>query len=149
MIWGESKVVVKPDGLAIDNRKMEVSVEGSVVGAEVADINRDGSPEVYIFVVSEGSGSYGSLVAFSANRKKSLSDIYLPPLLEDKINNKGYMGHDSFHIEEGRLVRRFPLYQEGDPNCCPSGGDRRLEYRLVAGEAGWKLELIKSETVKK
>ena len=52
--------------------------KGSVSGAEVADPNADGSPKVY--VTSAGSGSYGSLVAYAANHRKSLSEIVLPPL---------------------------------------------------------------------
>lgn len=27
------------------------------------------------------------------------------------------------------LVQRFPVYREGDPNCCPTGGLRRLFFR--------------------
>ena len=55
----------------------------------MADINEDGSPELYIYVKSAGSGSYGSLAAYSANRRKSLSEIYLPPLTDDKALSQG------------------------------------------------------------
>ena len=51
-------------------------------GVSMVDINADGSPEIYVYVTSAGSGSYGSLVAYSANRRKSLSEIYLPPIAE-------------------------------------------------------------------
>jgi len=39
------------------------------------------------------------------------------------------------------LVQRFPVYKTGDTNSEPTGGMRQLQYRLVAGEAGWILEV--------
>ena len=73
-------LTIAPSGLAIDNSVMTKEVDGHVVLAEVADLDANGSPEIYVYVQSAGSGSYGSLIAFSANRKKSLSEIYLPPV---------------------------------------------------------------------
>ena len=141
-----NQLTITPSGLEIVNRVIKQEIDGSVTGAEVADINADGSPEIYVYVNSAGSGSYGRLVAYSANHKKSLSDIYLPSLEYDKKNSIGYMGHDEFAIIENRFVRRFPVYNEGDANCCPTGGIRLLEYKLISGEASWKLELVKSST---
>ena len=60
------------------------SISTPVAGAEVADINWDGSPEIYVYVTSASSGSYGSLVAYLANRRKSLSEIHLPPSLRKR-----------------------------------------------------------------
>jgi hypothetical protein len=92
-------------------------------------------------VTSAGSGSYGSLVAYAANRKKSLTEIYLPPMQDDPKASKGYMGHDEFAVIENSLARRFPLYKEGDTNGKPSGGMRQIQYKLKAGEAGWILKV--------
>ena len=132
-------VRIGPSGLAIDNSTVRKEVDGQVVGAEVADLNVDGSPEIYVYVQSAGSGSYASLVAYSANKKKSLSEIYLPPITDDSRAAKGYMGHDEFRVVESTLVRRFPVYREGDTNAKPTGGMRQIQYKLVAGEAGWIL----------
>ena len=134
-----NQLTITPSGLEIVNRVMKQEIDGRVTGAEVADINADGSPEIYVYVTSAGSGSYGTLVAYSANNKKSLSEIYLHPLK----NDQGYMGHDEFMVIENRLVRRFPVYKEGDANCCPKGGMRQLEYKLIAGEASWQLKLVR------
>jgi hypothetical protein len=132
---------IVPSGLEIDNSPIKRTINGTVTGAEVADLNADGSPEIYVYVTSAGSGSYGSLVAYSANRRKSLSDIYLPPLTENKAASKGYMGHDEFAVDERVLVRRFPVYRDTDTNANPTGGTRELHYKLVPGEAGWILKL--------
>ena len=117
------------------------TIEGTVTGAEVADLNVDGSPEIYVYVTSAGSGSYGSLVAYSANRRKSLSEIYLPSVTQDKMASKGYQGHDEFAVLEGVLGHRFPVYRDTDTNARPTGGTRQLQYKLVPGEAGWILKV--------
>ena len=132
-------VTITPSGLAIDNSAMTKEVDGHVVLAEVADLDVDGSPEIYVYVQSAGSGSYASLVAYSANRKKSLSAIHLPPITDDPKASNGYRGHDEFRVVESTLVRRFPVYRDGDTNAKPTGGTRQIQYKLAAGEAGWLL----------
>lgn len=135
-------LVIKPSGLTIDNSVIKKEIDGTVTGAEIADINSDGSPEIYVYVNSVGSGTYGDVVAYSANNKKSLSGIYLPPLADDKKNSQGYMGHDEFSVIETSLARRFPIYKEGDTNNNPSSGTRQMQYKLVSGEASWQLKFV-------
>ena len=137
------RLTITPSGLAIDNSPMTREVDGHVVLAEVADLNVDGSPEIYVYVQSVGSGSYASLVAYSANKKKSLSQIYLPPITDNPKASKGYMGHDEFRVVESTLVRRFPVYRDGDTNAKPTGGTRQIQYKLAAGAAGWVLRADK------
>jgi len=132
-----------PTGLTVDNAPLVRTIDGTVTGAEAADLNLDGSPEIYVYVTSAGSGSYGSLVAYSANRRKSLSEIYLPPVAEQKPAAEGYMGHDEFAVVENTLVRRFPVYRDVDTNARPTGGMRQLKYKLIPREAGWVLHLDK------
>lgn len=135
----ENTVTIKPQGLKASNRPIKRVIFGTVTGVEVADLNTDGSPEVFVFYTSDGSGSYGGLLGFSANNKKSMSEIFLPDLMDDKKASQGYMGHDEFTIVESRLGRRFPLYRSGDANNNPTGGTRVIFYKLMPGEAGWKL----------
>jgi hypothetical protein len=139
-----NKLTIVPSGLEIDNPVIEKDIDGSVTGAEIGDINSDGSPEIYIYVHSAGSGAYGDVVAYSANNKKSLSGIYLPPLTDDKKNSAGYMGHDEFTLVENVLARRFPVYKQGDANANATGGMRDLTYKLTQGEASWVLKLDQS-----
>ena len=139
-----NQLTITPNGLSISNDVIKQEIDGSVTGAEIADLNNDGSPEIYVYITSAGSGSYGSLIAYSANNKKSLSGIYLAPLEDDKKNSVGYMGHDEFTIIENSFARRFPVYNEGDANCCPKGGTRQLQYKLKMGEASWQLKLYNS-----
>lgn len=118
----------------------EVEADGAITGVEVEDLNADGFPEIYVYVTSSGSGSYGSLIAFASNRNRSITPITLASLEdEDARVTKGYMGHDKFLVGEGALVRRFPIYRDGDTNSKPTGGTRQIQYKLKAGEAGWVL----------
>lgn len=130
---------LKTAGLSNDQSELNAELDGVAYRAEVADLDSNGWPEVYVYVASAGSGSYGSLVALAVNNGKSATPIYLPPLEQSPQATEGYMGHDSFAVVENRLVRRFPVYREGDTNAEPSGGTRQLQYRLEAGEAGWLL----------
>jgi len=129
-------VTITPSGLEIDNSPVTRPIEGRVKDAEVADLNVDQSPEIYVYLTSDGGDS---LVALSANKRKSLSDIDLPPLDETPGAAVGYRGRDAFAVGEGRLLRRFPIYQDGDADTDPTGGMRQLQYRLEPGEAGWRL----------
>ena len=120
--------------------EFEVEADGAITGVEVEDLNADGFPEIYVYITSAGSGSYGSLIAFASNRNQSITPITLPSLEdEDVAVTKGYMGHDTFVVGEGALVRRFPVYGESDTNSKPTGGTRQIQYKLEAGEAGWVL----------
>ncbi|MCU0836583.1 MAG: hypothetical protein MUC77_19445 [Chromatiaceae bacterium] len=134
-------VTITPAGLEIDNSPIAVETTGIVTGAEVGDINADGSPEIYVHAVEPGEDRRAVLIAFSANRKKSLSQIYLPPLEDDAANAKGYRGRDEFAVVEGIIARRFPIYPEDATRTEPTGKMRQIQYRLVPGEAGWVLKV--------
>jgi hypothetical protein len=113
------------------------TVNGQVVGAEVADLNGNGQPEVFVFVQSAGSGSYGELVAYAVVKGDALSPIVLQEL--SGAAAQGYQGHDEFSVVEGCLVRRFPIYKPSDSNAKPTGGLRQICYKLFNGEASWIL----------
>lgn len=136
-----NQLKITPTGLTQDNKPAEIEIEGTVSGADIGDLDSNGFPEVYVYVTSAGSGSYGSLVAYAVNNGKSMTPIYLPPITDDAKASKGYMGHDEFALLENVLGQRFPIYKEGDTNSNPLGKFRQLQYKLVAGEAGWVLKL--------
>lgn len=117
-----------------------LEADGTITGIEVDDLDANGYPEIYIYVSSAGSGSYGSLIARASNRNKSLTPIYLPPMTDDPKAAQGYRGHDEFAVVENALIRRFPRYLAADSNAEPTGGMRQIQYHLVAGEATWRLE---------
>jgi hypothetical protein len=113
----------------------------------VADLDGNGFDEIYIIATSAGSGSYGTVLGFASNKDKSLSMINFPQIEENDVNFKGYMGHDTFKIEDQKLVRIFPIYKQGDTNENPTGGRRKLVYGLYPGEAMWQLKVERSENL--
>ncbi len=136
----DGNVVITPTGLEVTNEPVQQPLEGMIVGAEAADLNADGSPEIYVFLQA-GEPARAGLVAYAANRRKSLSQITLPALADDAKNSQGYAGNDELAVVENYLVRRFPLVDAAGK---PTGTTRQLQYRLKPGEAGWQLVLDKA-----
>jgi len=118
-----------------DNQNIQLEIDGQVVNAEIEDLNSDGFPEILIYTMSAGSGSYGNVIGYSVNNGKSISEIYFPEISENKVASNGYMGHDEFAIVETNLARRFPIYKDGDSNNNPTGGTRQIQYKIKDGEA--------------
>ena len=139
---GENTLSIFTFGLEEQEYDEVFDIEGEeVLDAEVEDLNSDGSPELFVYTQSVGSGSYGKVYAFSVNNMKSMSQVYFQPTAENNRINVGYMGHDEFSLVENRLGQRFPIYKEGDTNATPTGGTRQVSYKLVEGEASRKLEV--------
>jgi hypothetical protein len=139
-----NSVTVATTGLEIDKSPWESPADGDVVGAEAGDLDANGSPEIYVYVRSRDPGARGSVVGYAANNRKSLSAINLPSLSDNPAASAGYRGHDEFAIVEQSLARRFPLYAGDGDAAVPTGKTRQLQYKLSAGEAGWRLELVNS-----
>ena len=130
-----NKLSIHPIGLSVDNQTVEHEIEGTVMNAEIGDLNIDGFPEVLVYIQSAGSGSYGSVIGYSVNNGKSMSRIYLPEITENQAASAGYMGHDEFAIVENTFIQRFPIYKPGDINAKPTGGMRQVQYKLKEGES--------------
>ncbi len=136
-----NQLTVYPWGTAPEQTQLVTELDGTAYRAEVADLDANGLPELYVYVSSAGSGSYGSLVAYAIGDANTLSPISLAPLDQTPEAMEGYMGHDEFAVVENTLVRRFPRYIEGDTNAAASGGTRQIQYKLKQSESGWTLVL--------
>lgn len=132
----DKQLIIQPYGLSILNDAFCHDITGyTVTNAEIGDLNLDSYPEVFVYLTSDGSGSYGKLIGYSVNNGKSASQVYLPEIAENSEINSGYMGHDEMAIVENTFCRRFPIYTDGDSNAKPSGGMRQIQYKLVDGES--------------
>lgn len=137
-------LVIQPSGLSVSNEALCHDITGyTVVNAEIGDLNLDSYPEVFVYLTSDGSGSYGKLIGYSVNNGKSVSQVYLPEISENNEVNQGYMGHDEMAIVENTFCQRFPIYKDGDSNASPTGGTRQIQYKLVDGESGRILKIDK------
>lgn len=137
-------LIIQPSGLSISNETLYHDITGyTVVNAEIGDLNIDSYPELFVYLTSDGSGSYGKLIGYSVNNGKSVSQVYLPDISENDEVSKGYMGHDEMAIVENTFCQHFPIYKEGDSNANPTGGIRQIQYKLVDGESSRILKIDK------
>ncbi len=111
----------------------------------IGDLDKNGFEEIYLITTASGSGSYAAIYGFASNQDLSMTPVYVPEISEKDLlpDGKfyGYMGHDSIYTTNNRIYRKYPIYKEGDANCCPSGGDKTISYYLKAGEASWILAI--------
>ncbi len=115
--------------------RFRVPVVGDVVGAEVADLDHNRFPELYIFTQATGSGSLGFVQGwqFLPQRRAAVT------VAGWERPAPGYMGHDSLWTENGVLCRRFPQYNPGDANAYPTGSMQRARYQLVPDGQHYRL----------
>lgn len=99
--------------------------EGTVSNVFFEDVTRDGRRDLVVFFTSAGSGAYGHLDIWEWQKDRFKAGI-VSDLMPDQ--RAGYQGHDIFTAAAGVLRRRFPLYREGDSNCCPSGGTAAFRW---------------------
>ena len=142
----ENTLRITRSGTPHSPQVIEQKIEGSVIGAEVADLDGNGAPEIYVFVQSAGSGSYGTVVGHAVHHGSAMAAINMPEIADDPKLSAGYMGRDRFSVTGDRLMRQFPIYRDGDPNAAPSGGIRQVQYRLVTHQAGLRLQPVDGET---
>lgn len=130
---------------SVDNRTFDLGTIDPVKEVFLTDLDKNGFEEIYLISESAGSGSYQTIYGIASNKDKSAKSIYIPPVSEIKNKNifAGFMGHNKFFLNEGKLLNLFPVYQEGDSNSNPSGGERKIQYQLISGEAGWIVEPYK------
>ena len=140
-----SKVSIETKGFGEVNEKLLLEESDPISEISITDLNKDGFDEIFIITKSAGSGSYATIYGFSSNKDKSVTSIIVPEISQSDLAEgaifNGYMGHDSIYVSKNKLFRKFPIYKEGDENCCPSGGVRKIQYVLKPGENYWRLEV--------
>ncbi len=117
---------------------VRLEVPGTVANIDVADLDGSGTPILFIFVRSSMDNARMTLVAYAANRNKSLTPVILPDITEDLILGADYAGHDFLALQDGCLVDRFPLFRKG----IFLGSFREVRYKLQRGGTGWSLQPV-------
>lgn len=114
---GEGTLEIVPRGLLRDNQPIQRTIDGVLHDATLADIDADGSPELYVMVDGPQGGQ---LLAWVANRRRSLSEAVV-------IGSDGEPGgRGRWRVAADGLHRQ---HATGD-----------VPYRLRPGEATWRLE---------
>jgi hypothetical protein len=128
-------LTIAAEGLELRNETYEEEIGNyQIYRADIADLNQDGFPEVYIFARNETGKS--QVYAYSSYRNRSYGQIYVPEIATEDQRMTGYQGGDQFKLQETALLREFPIYENGRA----SGSSRTLTYKLKMGEASYRLE---------
>jgi len=144
----QNEVKVKPVGFDNEAREMNFYIKGRITKAEIDDLNNDGFPDLIIYVFSGDNGEYGTAFAFVSQENKSFTAFGLPDAMLDGKLKDGYKGHDEFMLLEGKLIRQFPLYKDGDDKDKPSGGKRFVQYSVLPAGNGFQFKVARSYDIK-
>ena len=133
----KNPITIYPVGFESEARDFSFELKGVLIGTEVDDLNKDGFPELLLYVASVDSLNKSSVIAISSQENKSVAPIVFPDILDDPRLRDSYKGSDKYMLLEGVLMRTYPLYEK-DANGVqqPTGKMRRLMYRVAPGEQG-------------
>ncbi len=134
----ENSVKITPEGLAVSNETITAKVNGSVLDAEIGDLNIDQSPEIFVFYRERDGMKRARVIAYAANKKKSLSEINMHEPNTVTKEYAGYNGEDDMAIVESVLVHRFPLFGGSGADAKKTGKTRQIQYKIKPGEATWQ-----------
>lgn len=133
-----STITITPKGLTLSNRPLKKTVDGLFKRAEMADLDVDGEPEIYLFMQSADTGDRASVIAVASDQGRRMVEVPMADLAADAKNSAGYRGKDEFAIVENVLARRFPLHDDSGE---PTGTMRQMQYKLAKGASGPELKL--------
>jgi len=87
-----------------------------------ADLTGDGVEEAVANINSGGTAGHLAVFVFG------YVDGQLRELLREEGGGDGFGAHLQGGVEGGKLVIQWPVYRQGDGNCCPTGGLRVRRY---------------------
>ncbi|UOQ51336.1 hypothetical protein [Hymenobacter cellulosivorans] len=124
---GQRRLLVRAEQDGQELTTAQDSILGEVKDAQLVKLTAGPGSELLVFVEGAGSGSYGEVRGYWFGGK-DWERMSMPKLTGPAA--RGYQGQDKFRLQGKEVVRSFPIYQETDPNCCPSGGTRTIRYVL-------------------
>jgi hypothetical protein len=133
----KNAISINPVGFESEVRDFNFDFKGILTATEVDDLNKDGFPELLLYVNTKDSLNKSTVIGISSQENKSVVPIVLPDILDDPRLRDGYKGSDQYMLLEGVLMRTYPLFEK-DANGVqqPTGKMRRLMYRVAQGEQG-------------
>lgn len=132
-------LIIKTKGFEVINDSFTHKINGKVTNAEIADLNNDGYPELYVFTISDNPKELSEIIAYGSNRNKSATPIYVKPIAKNIPSSNSINGTDTVYIKDNKLVREFPKKYL-------SGKKTKIIYSLKRGETSLILEAEKAES---
>ncbi|GAB4151243.1 MAG: hypothetical protein Fur0015_14720 [Ignavibacteriales bacterium] len=140
-------ITIKTIGF-LKNKTYKYESAGYVDTVMIADLNSDGEKEYYITIGNGGSGGMEELWVFAVINQelKNVDTREIDNVLSGKyFDASKIQGHDNYHIEGNYLVNTVPLYNEDDPNCCPTGGEISIYFGFKPAEDGGRLFFVRKD----
>jgi hypothetical protein len=129
-------MVIFSKGLENRNDTFQIEVSGQVHAAQLADLNTDGFPEVYVFTQQKENELKGNVYVFTSYRNRSYGQAYLRELPAANNLMPAQGGMDHFALEDGQLVRKVGPAAEGEAATAQATS---IVYELKSGEASYQL----------
>lgn len=110
-------------------------INGRVTGAEVADLDGNRLPELYLYSANQDASLAGQVYGWQ----------FLPERLATISTERwtatgaGYMGLDTLWTTRQSLCRQFPLYTISNSDARPTGTNQRICYRLRPAGLNYQL----------
>jgi hypothetical protein len=106
-------------------------LNGVIVDVFNTDMDLDGNPEIIIQAKTTDTVNYTHIYAYEFNNSKAQS-LDFPKLTQQQ--RQGYRGKDNFYVQDGKLVREFPIFEGGGKDARPTSQKRQLEYGMRDNE---------------
>ncbi|MGV8879719.1 MAG: hypothetical protein ACOH2A_11885 [Sphingobacteriaceae bacterium] len=133
--WGRGSssigafMILRSDSISMKYTTTTGDLDGTIVDVINTDLDVDGNPEIIIQAKASDSTVYAEVYAYEFNdRNDQAQKLTFPKLNSSQA--KGYRGNDRFFMEEGKLMREFPLFESDDKDAKPTAEKRLLRYGL-------------------
>lgn len=102
------------------------------------DLDGDGREEAAVtaFSCQAGNGGPDLIAVFTLTPNGKVEELPIEPRkwnepFKGRDPSRGLRGQMTVAIEKGRLIEKFPIFNETDPGCCASAGTREFIYRWL------------------
>ncbi|MCZ2223394.1 MAG: hypothetical protein LC122_07160 [Chitinophagales bacterium] len=120
---------------------LNFEIRGKVYGAEIDDLNRDGFPDLVVYILMDEVKRKSSVLSLASEENKRVVPISFPDVLTNEILKTGYDGNDSFRLLNGILTQKFSVKDTTNTNENPIIA-RQVLYNVVKTEQGnWKFQV--------
>ncbi len=120
---------------------LNIEIKGKVYGAEIDDLNRDGFPDLIVYILMDEAKRKSSILSIASDENKRIMPISFPDILSNEKLKDGYDGNDSFRLLNGILTQKFSVKDTTNTNENPIIA-RQVLYNVVKTEKGnWKFQV--------
>lgn len=130
-------MVIYSQGLENRNDTFQIEVAGMVHDAQLADLNTDGFPEVYVFTQQKEEEQKGDVYIFTSFRNRSYGQAFLQELPQANTLMPEQRSVDHFALGDSLLIRKVAA--AGATGEDAAAATKEIVYELKSGEASYQL----------